>query len=112
MRTLYEAGIPMVPQGRQHRPVRGAVAAESGEQVLINLKRMNRIRAVDADNFTLTVEAGCILADVQAAALAAERLFPLSLAAEGSCQIGGNLATNAGGTQVPALRQCASLSWA
>jgi len=100
VRTLYEAGIPMVPQGGNTGLCGGAVAAESGEQVLINLKRMNRIRAVDADNFTLTVEAGCILADVQAAALAAERLFPLSLAAEGSCQIGGNLATNAGGTQV------------
>ncbi len=100
VRTLYSAGIAMVPQGGNTGLCGGAVAAESGDQVLINLKRLNRIRALDADNFTMTVEAGCILADVQAAALAADRLFPLSLAAEGSCQIGGNLATNAGGTQV------------
>jgi FAD/FMN-containing dehydrogenase len=100
VRTLYEAQVAMVPQGGNTGLCGGAVAAESGDQVLINLRRMNRIRAIDADNFTLTAEAGCILADVQAAALAAERLFPLSLAAEGSCQIGGNLATNAGGTQV------------
>ena len=97
---LYEAGVPMVPQGGNTGLCGGAVAAESGDQVLINLGRMNRVRAIDPENYTITVEAGCILADVQAAALAADRLFPLSLAAEGSCQIGGNLSTNAGGTQV------------
>ena len=85
---LYEAGVPMVPQGGNTGLCGGAVAAESGDQVLINLGRMNRVRAIDPENYTITVEAGCILADVQAAALAADRLFPLSLAPEGSCQIG------------------------
>ena len=100
VQTLSACGVPMVPQGGNTGLCGGAVAGLHGEEVLINLKRMNRVRAVDADNFTLTVEAGCILSDVQAAAEAVDRLFPLSLAAEGSCQIGGNLATNAGGTQV------------
>jgi len=62
---------------------------------------MNRIRAIDPVNFTMTVEAGCILADLQRAAAEADRLFPLSLGAEGSCQVGGNLSTNAGGIAVP-----------
>jgi len=100
VKTLAEAGVPMVPQGGNTGLRGGAVAGLVSEEVIINLKRMNRVLSVDHDNFTLTVEAGCILSDVQAAAVAADRLFPLSLAAEGSCQIGGNLATNAGGTQV------------
>ena len=100
VQTLADAGIPIVPQGGNTGLCGGAVAGLGGEEVIVNLKRMNRVLAADADNFTLTVEAGCILSDVQAAAAAVDRLFPLSLAAEGSCQIGGNLATNAGGTQV------------
>ena len=100
VKLLYEAGVAMVPQGGNTGLCGGAVPAETGQEVLINLRRMNRVRSIDAENFTITVEAGCILSDVQAAAAAADRLFPLSLAAEGSCQIGGNLATNAGGTQV------------
>ena len=72
----------------------------SGTQVLLSLARLNRIRAIDAANLTMTVEAGCVLQAVQEAAAAQGLLFPLSLAAEGSCTIGGNLATNAGGTQV------------
>jgi len=100
VRLLYEAGVAMVPQGGNTGLCGGAVPAESGNEVLISLRRMKRVRAVDARNFTITVEAGCVLAEVQAAAAAADRLFPLSLAAEGSCQIGGNLSTNAGGTQV------------
>ncbi|MES0872576.1 FAD-binding oxidoreductase [Sinimarinibacterium thermocellulolyticum] len=91
-----EARLGVVPQGGNTGLCGGAVAAEG--QIILSLRRMRRIRALDARNRTLTAEAGCILADVQSAAAAAGRLFPLSLAAEGSCQIGGNLATNAGGT--------------
>ncbi len=72
----------------------------SGRQVLLSLARMNRVRAIDAANATMTLEAGCVLKAAQEAAAEQGLLFPLSLAAEGSCTIGGNLATNAGGTQV------------
>jgi len=92
--------IPVVPQGGNTGRCGGATPDTSGNAVLLNLSRMNRVRNVDADNFTITVEAGCILKDVQEAAAKADRLFPLSLGAEGSCQIGGNLATNAGGINV------------
>ncbi|MGH6975685.1 MAG: FAD-binding oxidoreductase, partial [Stellaceae bacterium] len=92
------ARLPIYPQGGNTGLSGGAVAAPNG--VLINLGRMNSIRALDALNFTITVEAGCILAELQHAAEAADRLFPLSLGAEGSCQIGGNLSTNAGGINV------------
>ncbi len=68
--------------------------------MLLSLTRLNRVRAIDPANLTMTVDAGCILQNVQQAAAEAGLLFPLSLAAEGSCTIGGNLATNAGGTQV------------
>ncbi|HKR19379.1 MAG TPA: FAD-binding oxidoreductase [Stellaceae bacterium] len=93
-----KARLPIYPQGGNTGLSGGAVAAANG--VLINLGRMNRIRALDALNFTVTAEAGCILAELQRAAEAADRLFPLSLGAEGSCQIGGNLSTNAGGINV------------
>ena len=73
---------------------------DSGAQIVLNLTRMNRIRSIDAANLTMTVDAGCVLQNLQQAAEDAGLLFPLSLAAEGSCTIGGNLATNAGGTQV------------
>src|SRR6202012_411357 len=76
----------------------GAVSAEG--EIVLNLGRMNKVRAIDPENFTITVEAGCILADIQDTADAANCLFPLSLGAEGSCQIGGNLSTNAGGVNV------------
>jgi len=92
------ARLPIYPQGGNTGLSGGAVAAKNG--VLINLGRMNRVRALDALNFTITAEAGCILAELQRAAEAADRLFPLSLGAEGSCQIGGNLSTNAGGINV------------
>jgi FAD/FMN-containing dehydrogenase len=91
---------PMVPQGGATGLVGGATPDESGRAVLISLRRMNRILGLDAANDTMTVEAGCVLQAAQDAARAAGRLFPLSLAAEGSATIGGNLATNAGGTQV------------
>ena len=93
-------GASLVPQGGNTGLVVGSVPDATGQQVLLSLKRLQRIRALDADNLTMTVEAGCVLQTVQEHAAAAGLLFPLSLAAEGSCTIGGNLATNAGGTQV------------
>ncbi len=94
------AQIAMVPQGGGTGLCGGAVPSSTGDQVVISLARMNRIRSIDPHSFTMTVEAGCILADIQRAAESVDLLFPLSLGAEGSCQIGGNLSTNAGGTQV------------
>ena len=95
-----QAGVAMVPQGGNTGLCGGATPLADGAAVVISLVRLNRIRALDADNDTLTVEAGCTLAAVQEAAQAAGRMFPLSLASEGSCRIGGNLSTNAGGVQV------------
>jgi FAD/FMN-containing dehydrogenase len=92
--------VGLVPQGGNTGYCGGATPDESGRQLLLSLRRLNRIRSIDADNFSLTAEAGCVLASVQQAADAVERLFPLSLGSEGSCQIGGNLATNAGGLNV------------
>ncbi|MFN4353166.1 FAD-binding oxidoreductase [Parvibaculum sp.] len=100
MRIAHEAGIPVVPQGGNTGLVGGQIPDQSGEAIILSLSRMNRIRAIDTANNTLTVEAGVTLAGVQAEAEKAGRLFPLSLASEGTCQIGGNLASNAGGTQV------------
>ena len=93
-------GVPVVPQGGNTGLCGGATPDGSGSAVVLSTARLNRLRALDTDNDTITVEAGCILQAVQQAAADAGRLFPLSLAAEGSCTIGGNLATNAGGTQV------------
>jgi FAD/FMN-containing dehydrogenase len=90
----------VVPQGGNTGLVGGATPDGSGTQVVISLSRLNRIRALDDLNNTITVEAGCVLANIQQAAEAADRLFPLSLASEGSCQLGGNLSSNAGGTAV------------
>ena len=92
--------IACVPQGGNTGLVLGSVPDQSGTAVVISLKRMNRVLQIDSANNTITVEAGCLLAEVQQAALAQDRLFPLSLASEGSCTIGGNLSTNAGGTAV------------
>jgi len=92
--------IALVPQGGNTGLAGGATPDASGTQVILSLSRLNRVRAVDPLNNTLTAEAGCTLVAVQEAALRADRLFPLSLAAEGSCEIGGNLSTNAGGTAV------------
>ena len=100
VRACADAGVAVVPQGGNTGLVGGGVPDDSGTQVLLSLQRMNRVRGLDAANLTLTAEAGCVLAQVQQAAEAAGLLFPLSLAAEGSCTLGGNLATNAGGTQV------------
>jgi FAD/FMN-containing dehydrogenase len=92
--------VPLVPQGGRTGLVIGSVPDESGQAVVLSLRRLNRIRAVDPINRTMTVDAGCILHDIQQAASQQGMLFPLSLAAEGSCTIGGNLSTNAGGTGV------------
>jgi FAD/FMN-containing dehydrogenase len=100
VKACAAARVAIVPQGGNTGLVVGSIPDDSGTQIVLSLARMNRIRAIDADNLTITVEAGCILQAVQEAAAGAGLLFPLSLAAEGSCTIGGNLATNAGGTQV------------
>ncbi|WP_102960475.1 FAD-binding oxidoreductase [Mangrovicella endophytica] len=93
-----EAGVPVVPQGGNTGLVGGAVAGLG--EVLVTMHRMNRVLEVDPENFTITVEAGCILATIQDAARKAGCYFPLSLGAEGSCTIGGNIASNAGGIGV------------
>ncbi|RZT93683.1 FAD-binding oxidoreductase [Rivibacter subsaxonicus] len=100
VRACAAHGVALVPQGGNTGLVGGGVPDASGSQLLLSLARLNRIRAIDPANLTLTAEAGCVLQVVQEAADGAGLLFPLSLAAEGSCTIGGNLATNAGGTQV------------
>jgi len=92
--------VAIVPQGGNTGLVLGSVPDQSGSAVVISLRRLNQVRALDPVNNTITVDAGCTLQQVQQAADAANRLFPLSLASEGSCTIGGNLSTNAGGTAV------------
>ncbi len=98
VRDCLDAGIAMVPQGGNTGLCGGATPIKG--EVVVSLTRLNRMRAIDTDNNTMTVEAGCTLAAVQEAAAQAGRLFPLSLAAEGTATIGGNLSTNAGGVQV------------
>ena len=100
VRACAAAGVPMVPQGGNTGLVGGSTPDASGRQVVLSLQRMNAVRAIDSANLTMTVEAGCILQTLQETAEKAGFLFPLSLAAEGSCTIGGNLGSNAGGTQV------------
>jgi FAD/FMN-containing dehydrogenase len=100
VRWCHSRGIPLVPQGGNTGLSGGSVPDASGRALVVSLKRLNRIDAVDGMNNTVVAEAGCTLLQVQAAARDAGRLFPLSLAAEGSCTIGGNLATNAGGVHV------------
>ena len=100
VRLAAAARLPIVPQGGNTGLCGGGVPDADGRNIVLSLGRMNRIRAIDPTDFTITAEAGCILADIQKAAKAADRLFPLSLGAEGSCQIGGNLSTNAGGIAV------------
>ncbi|WP_018410210.1 FAD-binding oxidoreductase [Methyloversatilis thermotolerans] len=100
VRVCTEAGVAMVPQGGNTGLCGGATPRSGRHEVVVNLSRLNRVRALDADNASITVEAGCKLAAVQAAAREAGLLFPLSLASEGSCEIGGNLSTNAGGVHV------------
>ena len=100
VRLCAQSGIAIVPQGGNTGLCGGSVPTGARAEIVLSLSRMNRIRELDAANNTATVEAGCVLAEVQRAAARADRLFALSLAAEGSCQIGGNLSTNAGGVNV------------
>jgi FAD/FMN-containing dehydrogenase len=96
----YAENIPVVPSGGNTGYCGGATPSDDGSQVVLSLSRMRKVRSVDALNYTMTVEAGCVLAELQSTAEQADRYLPLSLGSEGSCQIGGNLSTNAGGTSV------------
>jgi FAD/FMN-containing dehydrogenase len=100
VKLCAESGTPIVPQGGNTGMCMASVPRADGNDIVLTLSRMNRIRQVDPLNNTLTAEAGVVLAHIQTAAKDADRLFPLSLGAEGSCQIGGNLSTNAGGVNV------------
>ncbi len=100
VRACHEARTAIVPQGGNTGLCGGAIPDDSGQQVLLSLSRMNSIRAVLPEGHSMEVEAGCTLSQIQLTAEQAGRFFPLSLAAEGSCQIGGNLSTNAGGINV------------
>ena len=100
VRYCNEHRIGVVPQGGNTSLCGGSIPDATGSQVVLSLSRLNRIRTLDRDDFSMVAEAGCVLASLQDAAEGAGRLFPLSLGAEGSCQIGGNLSTNAGGINV------------
>jgi FAD/FMN-containing dehydrogenase len=100
IKICAEADISIVPQGGNTSMCGGAVPSSDGNSIVLSMSKMNNILSIDTTNYTMTVEAGCILQNIQEAAEAEDRYFPLSLAAEGSCMIGGNLATNAGGTNV------------
>ena len=100
VRCCSEQRILVSPQGGNTSTCGGSVPDERGNGIVLNPARIDRVIEVNPEDNSITVEAGCILARVQQAALEADRVFPLSLGAEGSCQIGGNIATNAGGTKV------------
>ncbi len=100
LKIAHEERIAIVPQGGNTGLVGGQIPFESGDEILLSLNRMKAIRAVDAAGNSLTAEAGATLQSIQEAAERADRLFPLSLGSEGTCQIGGNIATNAGGVHV------------
>ena len=100
VKVCAEAALPIVPQGGHTGLVGGGVPWEDGNNIVLSVQRMSRVRGVDPINYTMTVDAGCILADLQKVAGEHDRLFPLSLGAEGTCRIGGNLSTNAGGIAV------------
>lgn len=100
LKICNNAKLPVVPQGGNTGQCGGQTPSQTGNAVILSLANMNQVRSIEADNFTMTAEAGCILSALQDAARNADRYFPLSLAAEGSCMLGGNLSTNAGGTNV------------
>src|SRR3984893_11439200 len=100
LRICNRESVAVVPHGGNTSYCGGATPDESGSQIVVSLQRLNRVRQIDAANYSMIVEAGCTLAGAQAAARDANRLFPLSLGSEGTAQIGGNLSTNAGGTAV------------
>jgi len=100
LRICNRESVAVVPHGGNTGYCGGATPDESGSQIVLSLRRLNRVRQIDAANYSMIIEAGCTLAEAQAAAREADRLFPLSLGSEGTAQIGGNLSTNAGGTAV------------
>jgi FAD/FMN-containing dehydrogenase len=100
LKLANETGTPIVPQGGNTGLVGGQIPFDSGEEIILSLVRMNKVRTIDPEGNTMTLDAGVVLAQAQAAADQVGRYFPLSLPSEGSCQIGGNLSTNAGGTAV------------
>lgn len=100
MRLANEHGVAIVPQGGNTGLVGGQIPDMTGDQIILSLSRLNRIRDVDPAGNTIVVESGCVLENLHKAADAVDRLFPLTLGSMGSCQIGGNLSTNAGGTAV------------
>lgn len=100
MAYAYDNGLRIVPQGGNTGLVGGQIPQETGDEIVLSLSRLNKIRAVDPVGFTLTAEAGVVLETLHEEAEKVDRLFPLSLGAQGSCQIGGNISTNAGGTAV------------
>ena len=100
LQICNRAELAVVPHGGNTSYCGGATPDETGAQIVLSLRRLNRVRQVDAADYSMIVEAGCTLAEAQAAARDADRLFPLSLGSEGTAQIGGNLSTNAGGTAV------------
>lgn len=100
VKACAAVGVAMVPQGGNTGLVMGSTPDTSGQEVVISLQRMNKVRHIDIANATLTAEAGCILQHLQQTADQSGFLLALSLASEGSCTLGGNLASNAGGTQV------------
>jgi FAD/FMN-containing dehydrogenase len=100
LRICNRESVAVVPHGGNTSYCGGATPDEGGSQIVLSLRRLNRVRQIDAANYSMIIEAGCTLAEAQAAAREADRLFPLSLGSEGTAQIGGNLSTNAGGTAV------------
>ena len=100
VRACGAAQLPIIPQGGHTGLVGAATPLPSGEEVVVSFERLNRIREIDALNFSMVAEAGCVLQSLHEAALAEDCYFPLALGAQGSCQIGGNIATNAGGLNV------------
>ena len=100
VRACADAGVAIVPQGGNTGMCAGAIPDATGEQVILNLARMHCIRTIEPLDFSMVVDAGCVLANIQEAARQVDRYFPLSLGAEGSCHIGGNISTNAGGINV------------
>ena len=110
LKRANETRTAIVPQGGNTGLVGGQIPFESGHEVVVSLSRMTHVRDIDLDGNTMTVEAGLVLANAQAVAASAGRLFPLSLASEGSCQIGGVLATNAGGMAVLAYGSARDLA--
>jgi FAD/FMN-containing dehydrogenase len=100
LRICNREAVAVVPHGGNTGYCGGATPDEGGSQIVVSLRRLNRVRQIDAANYSMIIEAGCTLAEAQSAAREADRLFPLSLGSEGTAQIGGNLSTNAGGTAV------------